>query len=771
MIAETFERRSGGDIEMTGRSNKTWLRLCGAIVASIATCFAIAAPAQAVNPGWGYEQVTPIAKGPGTVSNSDTFTAAEYGTSLLYSTRGSFSSLPAESVPLYTRYGAHRTETGWQNRGIDPRFLLPPDGVGKTILTIQLTLGLSRNAKYALVTSQDALTPGAAAGGSNIYIVNTLTGEAKLVAADPDPAMTMQLTTLGGMGNAHFVANDGSAALFSATRAELLPGAGTTNLYLWRESTGLELPGRLPESEGGGVVRAFPFLQSEVGTRDPMLYDDSLNRIYWNDEDTKIAYVREAGESKPISVSQIDGAPTTPVAGYIRAVSGDGRYVFFNTINNARLTDSTPDSGYPGNSHHLYRYDADAESDPLTYIGTVAAGGAVSTDLIQVSATGDTAVFRSNLSQTPPASAGAIRAFIWRRGEVSQIVQYDPGSTGESNVRSLVYLSANGRYFAFTDTSATLAQSFGIDNLSANCTEFGMPSRCLVVYAYDAEQDQLSCVSCNPDGSPPVFDSGDPDVVSTVRGTPTPGYVRFMQHQARTVANDGTVFFTTVDGLVPEDNNGRKDAYAWKEGDLTLISRARTGHDSRFLDASVDGKIVYFSTTDPIAPVDRDSARDIYATYAGAGIEYEDDAFEAPVCNGPGCRVSEDLGPAGPTVGSVDYLGAGNVSSGSGSSHGRRAHVSRVRYLKGRAVVRVRVPGAGRILARAPGFLPVTKRVDRAGVYRVTLGAKRTVLMGKRTRSRVRVLFIDSQGRRSSGNMVVRVKQAARSAKSSRGAK
>ena len=97
--------------------------------------------------------------------------------------------------------------------------------------------------------------------------------------------------------------------------------------------------------------------------------------------------------------------------------------------------------------------------------------------------------------------------------------------------------------------------------------------------------------------------------------------------------------------------------------------------------------------------------------------------------------------------------------------------LSRARFVRGNAVLRVRVPAAGRIAARGPGLRKVVKRVNRAGVYRISLRAKRGALNGKRARSRIRVVFADREGQRSSRTAVVRLKQPARSAKSSGRAK
>ena len=98
------------------------------------------------------------------------------------------------------------------------------------------------------------------------------------------------------------------------------------------------------------------------------------------------------------------------------------------------------------------------------------------------------------------------------------------------------------------------------------------------------------------------------------------------------VSNDGTVIFTTFDGLVAEDGNGLKDVYAYRDGVVRLVSRAMPGYSSRFLEASVDGKAIFFSTDDPISPTDTDKSVDVYVTRVGCGVSVHRAHAGAGVC-------------------------------------------------------------------------------------------------------------------------------------------
>ena len=161
------------------------------------------------------------------------------------------------------------------------------------------------------------------------------------------------------------------------------------------------------------------------------------------------------------------------------------------------------------------------------------------------------------------------------------------------------------------------------------------------------------------------------------------------------VANDGTVIFTTYDGLVAEDGNGLKDVYTYRDGAVRLVSRALPGHSSRFLEASVDGKAIFFSTDDPITPTDTDKSVDIYVTRVGAGYPYTAPT-RVPACGGNDCR--GPVAPLGPLVlPSTDAaIGSGNVASKPRVPSPGAPVVARKTSIRGSAgSLRVRVPVRG----------------------------------------------------------------------------
>jgi hypothetical protein len=693
-----------------------------------------ASPALAADGQWGFEQVTPVDKGAGSVSGGDTFTAAPDGGSIIHTAMGSFDGVPSESVPMYVRYLGVRGPDSWVNQALDPAYHIGT-GSGERF-NIQSTIAASSDVSHVLVTSQLALTPGATQGGGNHYIRKGRTGELTLIATSTDQRLSRDVQIFTGQQAVKFVANDGRAALF-ASRVPLTPDAaavtltsGGSFLYAWRAGTGLTLESVLPASEGGGVVTEamfYPYV-GEIGEVDSAFYGDALSRVYFG-TDTGV-YLRSGGVTRAISVSRIAGDPATPVGGGVKAVVGDGRYVVFNTTG-ARLTDDTP----TGLENPLYRYDA--VTDSLTYIGSIPGRGMMNDPLVmQVAADGQTVAFRSYQQLDPAATEFAINTYVWRKGTLRFVATEDPGS----DLGKLRYLSDNGRYFSFTDNSQARAASFGTDNVSPGCPRpfVGGAGPCEEVYVFDADEPdaakRLSCASCRTDGLPPIGPAGDPGAASREH--------RLSAHQQRMVSNDGTVMFTTADPLVTQDGNGLKDVYTYRDGAVRLVSRAMPGHKSRFLEASVDGKVIFLSTSDPISPTDTDQSVDVYVTRVGAGYPYTA-PVRVPACAGNDCR--GPVAPLGPLVlPSTDAVfGSGNVTAKPRVPAPGSPVVKAKTSIRGSAgSLRVRVPVGGRIVISGAGLKPASVTARSAGSYGVAvrLSSSGRRVLAKRGRVSVRVV-------------------------------
>jgi hypothetical protein len=714
--------------------------------AAVACLGAATVPAQAAEP-WGFEQVTPVGKGSGTVSSSDTFQASPDGDALLHTALLPYADVPAESVPAYVRYIARRGATAWFNRALDPPFTY---GASGTAQNVQLVTASSADLSYVMVASQRALTPGAIEGGSNLYLRDTRTGEYTLVAKHSSPRLALSHAQHGiGPIDVKFVAPDGQSAMFGASES-LAPGVPeygpteNTSLYVWTAAEGVRVVSVLPESEGGAVVGGFTGRDSPYDARDALpTGNDGLAHIYFTANgggQLGGIYVRTGDETKAVSVSRIPGDPSTPVKADVEAVREGGRYLVFTTTgDDVRLTVDTP-TDLGATARHIYRYDV--TDDSLTYVSTMAYGASV-TEIMGVSDDAQTVAFKSYFALTGGAVEGVQNMYVWREGALRFVSAPDSGSTADRPNNYLRRLSPNGRYLAYTDNSPSLAARFGVDIVSARCpTFFGSPGGCDQVYLYDSDADELTCVSCPADGGKPAGKSGDPT-------NQNDGAARLNGYVPRTVIDDGTAFFTSADSFVEEDRNSANDVYAYRDGQYRLVSRAAQGKRYRFLDATPDGKTVFISTDDPIVGTDNDRSFDIYMTREGAGYPYAAPVVTPP-CSGSDCR--DPFAPASPLAiaGSVAFAGRGNVDgrpSGSGS-----VRVSKLRTAIGAgAWLKVRVPAAGRVRVSGPGLKRSSTTVRKAGSYRVAVRlskqARQKLRANQRVRVRVTVRFAPKAGK------------------------
>lgn len=217
----------------------------------------------------------------------------------------------------------------------------------------------------------------------------------------------------------------------------------------------------------------------------------------------------------------------------------------------------------------------------------------------------------------------------------------------------------------------------------------------LEMYIFDPASGEVTCVSCLASGEPPT---------SNVRAS----------SDGLFMTNDGRVFFSTGDSLVPEDTDGLYDTYEYTEGHAQLISSGSSSKDSNsglllglnaelfqagLMGVSANGADVYFTTYDTLVGQDRNgTALKIYDARTDGGFPYSPPP--------PPCEAADECHGAGSSqeapfaVGSGGELGSGgNVTqtSGSGSSRPKRhkrKHHAKTRHQTRRR--RLRAPPLGR---------------------------------------------------------------------------
>jgi hypothetical protein len=220
------------------------------------------------------------------------------------------------------------------------------------------------------------------------------------------------------------------------------------------------------------------------------------------------------------------------------------------------------------------------------------------------------------------------------------------------------------------------------DNLAKNdvCSPIGQGGNqpthsCAEIYLYDAEADPqaaISCVSCNPTGTPPVKSLNE---AREGRTTYLPGNFSApgLTHMRRWISADGRrVFFDTDQPLSPADTNGLQDVYEWEQqgtgscgkgspfnngGCLYLLSSAAPTSASTLVDSSINGADAFFITRAALAASDGDEKPDLYDARVEGG-------FPAPArsipCEAESCKEPLAAPPASQSPGSSTFSSPGN---------------------------------------------------------------------------------------------------------------
>jgi hypothetical protein len=312
-------------------------------------------------------------------------------------------------------------------------------------------------------------------------------------------------------------------------------------------------------------------------------------------------------------------------------------------------------------------------------------------------------------------------------------------------------LSPNGRYLAFTSNARmTTADNRGV-RCKPNATYANDDGICTSLYVYDAVADTLTCASCTPvDGELRFADLG-------------PQTPSISEHVGRAVLDSGQVFFNAYARLLPEDVNGRRDAYQWRDGQLSLISTGRSSQESTFAEASVDGRDVFFFTTERLVKRDVDNEADLYDARIGGGIPAQDQTPPSPVdCDGDGCQGALGSQPPAPVLGSVVFSAPPDPLSPLPPKQGS-VRVTTKRSVRGTAfTLRVGTPARGRISVAGARLRSVAKTVAKGGTHSVkvqlTKSGKSALKRSGRLTVRMRVVFKPASGSTSSTTVRVTLK-------------
>jgi hypothetical protein len=627
------------------------------------------------------EVATPTSSGGGFEDSSIRIEAgAGSGEAVTYTSFTSFGD-DAQSAPAASQYLSKRTASGWKTENIVP-------GGEWGLLGFPPFLGFTPELDFTgLFVDNPALAPGCQEGVRNLYLRDNATGVLHCLS---DEAPT------GGAACFVFTgaSEDGSHAFFAATASYAGAEAGAEpdndlNLYEWSAAKGLQVVNVLPGQSSPAaptIKTSFGALGSKSPNENcPTTGQRTLRHVVSADGKTVFwTYAPEVGA--PELMARINGEETIQLdakvgggkggEGKFLTANADGSEAFFTAP--GRLNSEAQAAG------QIYRYDTVARKLTDLTPGAVApevqgvVGASDDGSYLYFVAKGDL----TGAQQSPSgeeAAQGKDNLYSYHDGEglrfIASLSQSDQNDWSSQPKTLTARVSPSGHDVAFLANETE--QLVGYDNTIAGGEHCGYDrvefserhtfresSLCVEALIYDADADAITCASCNPSGSRPQGPSSLPVWTNVYEG---PRYLS---------GKGSRFFFETLDSLVPGDENGRSDVYEFERagtgscsstspsfdptsgGCHFLISSGKSSDESLLIDASSDGRDVFFMTRSELVGADPNENYDIYDAREGGGFP---EAGEAPSCEGEACKGPAAATPASASPATRSFQGPGNV--------------------------------------------------------------------------------------------------------------
>jgi hypothetical protein len=608
-----------------------------------------------------YEQVSPVDKNfTDALGEADVVQSSPSGEGVTFFSDAPFPGVLSATGP--SLYLSTRGNGQWSTQGLVPPTAPRSEPEHGSALVLSLTEDLSATIVDTEPGIESSLTP-----GRYSYLRDNSTGAFQLL----------------GRGIAKFAdaAAKDSRIVFESSE-QLLPEAAPNaiNLYEWADGR-LSVVGILPASEGGQA----PPAGSSAGPGGPAVgngrsgatggsytqntISEDGSRVFFSDRGTGRIYMREPEAGRTIPVS----AGTEPA--YWRAATTDGSGVFYTE------------------GEALYRFDLDvyeaserpeaealAEAREQLTSGTAGVLGTlgIATENGSYVYFVATEILSNNENRNKEvAEAGEGNLYEWHNGETTFIARLSTQDLyDEYNWRG--FYRANPDVAPATGEKSSRVTPEGTTVLFSSqrkLTSYDNDEQG-ELYLYDATSGTLSCVSCNPSGTPATSEAYLADNLSIA---PAPERNAFL---TRNLSEDGNrVFFQTKEALLPQDKNKQTDVYEWERagaggsdgcsrlstsfsegsgGCLYLISTGESGDPSYFGDASADGGDVFFFARQALVGQDHDENDDVYDARVEGGIAAQNPPSPAS-CTGEGCLAPVAPSPVFAAPTSTTF--AGTVSS------------------------------------------------------------------------------------------------------------
>jgi NHL repeat len=589
----------------------------------------------------------------------------------------------AGSAPGSSQYLSRRTAGGWVTENLSP--------AGRTSATTPPFQGFTPDLRFGgLAVQRPSLTADCPEGFPGLYLRDNQTGALR--------CLVPEVPKTPGAGCPFVYAGtsaDGSRAFFSSVASYAGAPEGSShgvNLYESTAAEGIRLVSVLPDGQPalpqkdtafGPSYRTVDNCQSGAQTVRRNVVSADGSKVFWTyvpDEDKEPTrlMVRVDGEK----TIQLDAKPAkkagsgTPGGGVFQAASSDGSLAYF-TAESRLISNSKSEPGKPD----LYRYQLGAE-EPLTNLTR-----GVLADVQGLVGTSEDGAYvyyvaKGVVSAEPNAAGesaieGQNNLYLHHEGETRFIATLAPEDYRDwesEPVSHSARVSADGHHLAFLSTRAE--QLAGYDNTVAvgtHCeigdfdggkyTIKGGPL-CPQAFVYDLEADELTCASCNPSGARPLGPTRLPGWSNNWEGP------RYLSEDGR------RLFFESFDALNPGDENGMRDVYEFErsgkgtctpqspefdaasDGCQSLLSGALSSDETYLIDASADGRDVFFATRAPLVGWDGNENYDIYDARSGGG--FPEPNPPAPDCQGEACKAPAGAPPPAVSPATQLFQSAGN---------------------------------------------------------------------------------------------------------------
>jgi hypothetical protein len=683
-----------------------------------------------------YEMVSPVDKNNGDIATPDTsidvvvggrinrsriVQATPEGEKITYSARSAFAGALAGAWS--NQYLASRDpQAGWSTQAISPP--RTPETLAYEFSSETPFRAFSEDLCSAWVFDESGyeLAPGAPAGVPNLYR-RDLCREAgyEVLSSVPPPGYGPS----DGINSKYWpvpqaLIDGGARTIFHAPARlteRACPTKGVTQLYETTEGGPLRLISALPNGNG---TCSNASVGTSGGRSLSNFHGDTVahavskdgSRVFWtessvdlnheNDGSPGTIYLRTNPEQPQSAIAA--GKCTQPARACTVKVSEK---------------DSVFLSADPNGSHLIYKtdeklYEAEIEEEG----GQLVSHPALIAEGVQgIIGTNDDAT-RIFLVSTEALAAGSkegkLNLYLYEKGAGFRFVVRlaDIDGTGRSGARADLggllspfhsnpyhrssRVSADGLHTTFMSRGSLT----GYDNTDLSS---GEPDA--EVYVYDATAEggagKLSCASCNPsEARPRGRETGFIGTGNTFwTAAAIPGWETQFQPSRAFSANGSRLFFESFEALVLADTNGKTDVYQWEasgSGDCTqqsgsfsqnangcvsLITSGESPEDSELLDASANGRDVFFTTSESLLPQDPGLV-DIYDARAGGG--YPPLPTPPPACEGEACQ-GPLAPPNDPTPGSSSFQGAGNVVEKPAKKKAKKKHAKKKHKAKKRA--------------------------------------------------------------------------------------